>query len=95
MKEVMPIILKRARGFKAFAWGHADYHTMDWRGCNYRFKPVPNQPHQGWVLLEGAVNCLLRQFPTLKDLEIWAREAGDGQFLTDEAFDKRADVDIY
>ncbi len=95
MKEVIPVILKRTRGFKAFAWGRSDDHVMGGRGCNYQFKPIPNQPHQGWVLLKNAVNCLLSQFPTRESLEAWARKAGDGQFLTDEVFNKRVNVDIY
>lgn len=95
MKQVLPVILKRSRGFKAFAWGNADDHMMDWRGCNYRLKPIPNQPHQGWVLLKDAVTCLLHQFPTRESLEAWAQQAGDGGFLTDEEFDKRIDTDIY
>ncbi len=95
MKEVMPMILRRSRGYKAFAWGYPDGHTMDWRGCNYHFMPIPHQPHRGWVTLKGAVASVLSQFPTLKTLELWARNAGDGSFLPDEEFAKRVETAIY
>ena len=35
--------------YKVVVQGHADGHTMDWRGCNYRFISVRGQPHKGFL----------------------------------------------
>ena len=75
--------------YVVYVMGQADYHMMDWRGCNFQRCKVPNQP----------------KFNTLKEATEWAvahfeefRHQVDGingshVSDTDDKFDERVLVE--
>ncbi len=78
--------------FKVYVWGQPNYHIMDWRGCNYRYKAVPGQPHRGWETRKEAEEWARTQFENVAQARGWAYfNAGDGTFMTDDKF---ADLDL-
>jgi hypothetical protein len=69
-------------GFKAFYWGQADGHIMDWRGCNFRYAPLDKQPLRGFKTKEEAEAFARSQFQN--DQQV--RDAGrrkSGRHLSD------------
>ena len=51
----MVSIFRRPTGrFKVYITGHADSHTLDWRGANYVHTPVTGQPRLGFMTFEEA-----------------------------------------
>ena len=49
------IICRTGAGrYKVYWMGHAEGHTMDWLGCNFRHLTVAGQPHRGFETVEEA-----------------------------------------
>jgi len=73
-------------GWKAYFWGQADGHISDWRGCNFRYAPLDNQPLRGFKTREEAIALALSQFQT-EDQVMEAGHRKPGRHLNDTRTD--------
>lgn len=70
--------------WKVYVTGHADGNVTSWRGCNYRVKTVPGQPHRGFATKDEAIAFAKEKFPDVKTLREYADRCGDGSALRDD-----------
>lgn len=95
MQDVSLVIGKTSSGkYKVYVWGQPDWHLMDWRGCNYRYKCVEGQPHYGFETAEGAEQFARKKFKTNNDVKEYGNGCGDGTFLTEEKFSSMEIKDV-
>lgn len=72
--------------YKAYVWGTVNGHCSDHRGCNFRYKPLPDQPVLGFKTRGKAEKFARERFDTIKAASDWADRAGDGNFFPDKKF---------
>jgi hypothetical protein len=71
-------------GYKAMIWGQSSSHLMDWRGCNFRRRSLPGQPHRGFETVAEAEGFARRVLGTDDKAREWASTAGDGSHMSDD-----------
>jgi hypothetical protein len=94
MQYIGTFVIEQTRGWKCYIWGKPDNHIMDWRGCNYHYASVKGQPHFGFKTREAAEAWLRAKFPKDRDAKVYAGNAGDGAFYTDDMCNSSKEVHL-